>query len=288
MFNRGFITRCAICSLLICSMTSIFAQSFAQTGGKTTKPAPNAANKPSIKAQVMMLGVYHFTAKNDVYNADVDNMLSQKRQAELADLIAHLREFKPTKIIIEAPYGDVKQNERYAQYLAGKLELSGDEVDQIAFRLAKELDHKQLYPIDRKTEFDLDPVKKFAEENGQSDTLKRAFAGAEILTREITERQRRSTVREMLRYMNSQEAIRLNHSIYLLTNKIGKDDHYPGVELVSEWYKRNLLIFSNIQRLAESTQDRLLVIYGQGHAHLLRQFIQDSPDMELVEAGKFL
>ncbi len=287
MFRRPSFTRRARCLWAILCVATIFFQSFAQTGVKT-KPVTDAAGKSSIKAQVMVLATYHFTAKNDVYNADVDNMLSQKRQAELVDLIAHLREFKPTKIIIEAPYGDVLQNERYAQYLAGRLELTANEVDQIAFRLAKELRHKQLYPVDRKTEFDLDPVKKFAEQNGQSETLKRAFAGAETLSREITVRQRRSTVREMLAYMNSREAIQLNHSIYLLTNKIGKDDSYPGVELVSEWYKRNLLIFSNIQRLVESPQDRLLIIYGQGHAHLLRQFIQDSPDMELVEANKFL
>lgn len=284
MFKRRLITCSAICLLTICFTSSIFAQSVMQADAQ---PKP-AANKPAIKAQVMVLGIYHFTAKNDVHNADVDNMLSPKRQAELVDLIEHLREFKPTKIVIEAPYGDVKQNERYLQYLAGKLTLKADEVDQIGFRLAKVLNHKQLYPVDRKTEFDLDPVKKFAEQNGQSEILQRAFAGAEILSREITERQRRSTVREMLSYLNSEEALQLNHSIYLLTNKIGKDDSYPGVELVSEWYKRNLLIFSNIQRLVESPQDRLLIIYGQGHAHLFRQFIQDSPDMELVEASKFL
>jgi hypothetical protein len=287
MFSRHSNTRRARCLWAIFCVTSIFAQCFAQTGVKP-KPTTNAANKPAIKAQVMVLGIYHFTAKNDVYNAAVDNLLSTKRQAEIVDLIAHLRVFKPTKVIIEAPYGDVKQNERYAQYLAGKLALKADEVDQIGFRLAKELEHKQLYPVDRKTPFDLDPVKKFAEQNGQSETLKRAFAGAETLTREISERQRHSTVREMLRYLNSEEALQLNHSIYLLTNKIGKDDSYPGVELVSEWYKRNLLIFSNIQRLVESPQDRLLVIYGQGHAKLFRQFIQDSPDLELVEANKFL
>lgn len=287
MFSRPSFTRRARCFWAILCVALIFAQGLAQTRVKT-KPATNSTNKLLMKAQVMVLGIYHFIAKNDVYNADVDNMLSKKRQAELADLIARLREFKPTKIIIEAPYGDLKQNERYAQYRAGKLELRADEVDQIAFRLAKELKHTQLYPVDRKTEFDLDPVKKFAEQNGQSETLKKAFAAAEILSREISERQPRSTVREMLRYLNSKEAIELNHSIYLLTNKIGKDGSYPGVDLVSEWYKRNLLIFSNIQRLIEAPQDRLLIIYGQGHAHLLRQFIEDSPDMELVEANKFL
>ncbi len=88
--------------------------------------------------------------------------------------------------------------------------------------------------------------------------------------------------------MNSERAIEMNHHLYLIINAVGKDENYAGVDLVSEWYKRNLLIFANVQRLIESPQDRVLIIYGQGHAKLLKQFIQDSPDMELVEVGKYL
>jgi hypothetical protein len=264
---------------------SMFAQSKSQTTGNATGAS---AHKPAGKAQVMVLGLYHFTAKLDVYNLDSDDVMSPKRQAEIADLAAHLREFKPTKIAIEAPYGDTKVNELYASYLAGKHMLKADEVEQIGFRLAKELSHKQLYPLDRKTPFDLEPIQKFAEQNGQSEIVKRAFANAETLTRETNGLQKRSTVREMLRYMNSEREIEMNHHLYLIINAIGKDENYAGVDLVSEWYKRNLLIFANVQRLIKSPQDRVLIIYGQGHAKLLKQFIQDSPDMELVEVGKYL
>ena len=267
----------------ILSAGSVFFQSTALTKGPI-----DDARRPAAKAQVMVLGMYHFAARNDVYNMETDDVMSPKRQSEIADLITHLREFKPTKIIIEAPYGDTKQNEQYAQYLAGKHRLTANEVQQIAFRLAKELDHRQLYPVDRKTSFDLEPVKKFAEQNGQSETLKRAFANAETFIREGNELQRRASVREILRHFNTERAILMNHQIYLMTTRVGKGDEYPGVELVAEWYKRNLLIFANIARLIDSPQERVLVIYGQGHSHLLRQFIQDSSEMELVEVNKFL
>ena len=115
MFRRPSFTRRARCVGAILCVASIFAQGLAQTRVKT-KPVTNATNKSLMKAQVMVLGIYHFPAKNDVYNAAVDNMLSKKRQAELADLIARLREFKPTKIIIEAPYGDLKQNEHLSAH----------------------------------------------------------------------------------------------------------------------------------------------------------------------------
>jgi hypothetical protein len=272
-----------ICPVMILCAGSLFFQNTALTKGFI-----DDANKPTAKAQVMVLGMYHFASRKDVYNMETDDVMSPKRQAEIADLIVHLREFKPTKIVIEAPYGDTKQNEQYAQYLAGKHTLTANEVQQIAFRLAKELNHKQLYPVDRKTPFDLEPVKKFAEQNGQSETLKQAFANAETFMREGNDLQRRATVREILRHFNTQRAILMNHQIYLMTTRVGKGDEYPGVGLVAEWYKRNLLIFANIARLIDSPQERVLVIYGQGHAHLLRQFIQDSPDMELVEVSKYL
>lgn len=273
---------------LICTVTIFCAGSLFSENTALTKGVIDDANKPAAKAQVMVLGMYHFASRKDVYNMETDDVMTPKRQAEIADLITHLREFKPTKIVIEAPYGDTKQNEQYAQYLSGKHTLTANEVQQIAFRLAKELNHKQLYPVDRKTLFDLEPVKKFAEQNGQTETLKRAFANAETFVREGNDLQRRATVREILRHFNSQRAILMNHQIYLMTTGVGKGDEYPGVELAAEWYKRNLLIFANIARLIDSPQERVLVIYGQGHAHLLRQFIQDSPDMELVEVSKYL
>lgn len=272
-----------ICTTVILSAGSVFFHSTALTKGPM-----DDANRPAAKARVMVLGIYHFASGKDVYNMETDDVMSPKRQAEIADLVAHLREFKPTKIVIEAPYGDTKQNEQYTQYLAGKHTLTTNEVQQIAFRLAKELNHRQLYPVDRKTPFDLDPVKRFAEQNGQSETFKRAFANAETFVREGNDLQRRASVREMLRHFNTERMILMNHQIYLMTTGVGKGDEYPGVELVAEWYKRNLLIFANIARLIDSPRERVLVIYGQGHVHLLRQFIQDSPDMELVEAIRFL
>ena len=38
-----------------------------------------------------------------------------------------------------------------------------------------------------------------------------------------------------------------------------------------------------IMRLLTSLDDRALVIYGQGHTKLLRSFMKDSPDLQLVD-----
>jgi hypothetical protein len=288
MFPRSLISL-AICLSGIIYVSSVFAQSKTQAGETSGREAQDRAVVQSAgKAQVMVLGMYHFTAKNDMHNLDSDDVLAAKRQAEITDVVARLRAFNPTKIVIEAPYGDVKKNRQYAEYLAGKYTLTGNEVDQIGFRLAKELKHKQLYPVDLKTPFNYGELLRFAKENDQTGITSRAEDGLKKFVGEINELQKRASVLEMLQAINTERFINANHQTYLIINVVGKDANYIGADLVSEWYKRNLLIFANIQRLIESPTDRVLIIYGQGHAKLLRQFIQDSPDMELVEVSKYL
>ena len=44
----------------------------------------------------------------------------------------------------------------------------------------------------------------------------------------------------------------------------------------------------NFARLIDSPSDRVLVIFGQGHAYTLRELIKSSHDMQLVEANDYL
>lgn len=68
--------RRSVISLAVCLSGVIYAAPvFAQSQRPASSGSSNvgAANKTVEKAQVMVLGMYHFTAKNDVHNLDVDN-----------------------------------------------------------------------------------------------------------------------------------------------------------------------------------------------------------------------
>ena len=56
---------------------------------------------------------------------------------------------------------------------------------------------------------------------------------------------------------------------------------------VANWYARNLHIYANIARVAQPGE-RVLVIMGSGHRPLLRQFVAESPELELVPAERYL
>src|SRR3989449_4952452 len=92
------------------------------------RPAPPAP----ARAEVLVLGVYHMANPGrDIFNMQADDVLSPKRQQEIAELAAVLKRFQPTKIAVEATYGEDVVPKRYADYLAGRSPLSRNEVQQI-------------------------------------------------------------------------------------------------------------------------------------------------------------
>ncbi len=88
--------------------------------------AQTASPNETRRAEVLVLGTYHMANPgHDLFNMPADDVLAPGRQAEIAELAAVLKKFKPTKIAIEND-SQRKLNERYTQYLAGKYVLTAN------------------------------------------------------------------------------------------------------------------------------------------------------------------
>ncbi len=244
----------------------------------------NAVKKPTV----LVLATYHMDNPGlDLMNVQSDNVLTEKRQKEIREFVSLLKRFRPTKISVEAPFGSVKLNEQYSQYLSGEYKLSGDEIDQIGYRLAKESNHRKIYGVDAEGAFDIGRVFAYAAANNQQDTIDRGIAIGKRQVAEVNKLIQTSTIVEIYKAINDQRRINESHEAYLMMSHIGKDKEYPGIDLLAGWYKRNLKIFSNIARVTQSKDDRTLVIIGAGHVKLLQQFIEDSGEYNLERAGKY-
>jgi hypothetical protein len=89
--------------------------------------------------------------------------------------------------------------------------------------------------------------------------------------------------------MNSRELNDLSHAIYFQAFlPIVRGDDYAGADLVSTWYQRNLRIFSNLHQISDNPDDRILIIYGQGHMPLFQRFAEDSPHFRLDDVQEYL
>jgi hypothetical protein len=198
-------------------------------------------------------------------------------------VIEVLKKFQPTKVAIKAPVGSFKVQRQYADYLAGKYTLAANEIDQIGYRLAKEVGHTQVYPVDVQFPFDFEEVAKFADEHQQSKIVNGAFDLAKQEVAKIQDHVDHGTVLETLRFMNDPAQVAKGHSFYMMLADVGSGDAYPGAKLLGEWYQRNMEIYSNIRKLIDKPEDRIVVIYGSGHLYWLERDVIDSGDLKLQQ-----
>ncbi len=239
------------------------------------------------KAQVMVLGVFHMANPGrDIFNLKVDDVLTEKRQKEIAETVAALAKFRPTKIAIESDPGG-KRPQLYQDYLEGKYTLTRNEIDQLGFRLAKELGHKQIYPIDVDGEFPFDKVQEFAKKNGKQAALDEWMAKIPKILEKDSETLKNGTISDLLLAMNQEQRVREDEEAYMDFAQFADGKEFPGPDLLAEWYRRNARIFSNIRSLISSPEERVLVIYGAGHLYWLQRNVLDSRDLELERFGEY-
>jgi hypothetical protein len=267
---------------------------FAATITLTIPALAQQASAAKSRAEVLVLGTYHMANRgHDIFNMQVDDVLAPKRQAEIAQLIEVLKKFNPTKIAVERDLlsqsnsTTTEQAKQYADYLAGKYELSRDEVEQIGFRLAKELGHKTIYPVNADYDFPYQRLVNYAKATGRTKELEEISAGFASKTKAQGEYLTSHTILETLLWLNADEKAEYEIGLYYRLAHFGELGDWAGADLVSDWFRRNMRIFSNVVQLIDSPNERVLVIYGYGHLGWLRNNVSNDPTLRLRELADF-
>jgi hypothetical protein len=259
-------------------ITTAFAQSPA-----TAEVAPPA------RGEVLVLGVYHMNNPGrDVFNMQADDVLAPKRQAELARVIEVLKSFKPTKIAVERDAGDRRINKTYADYVAGNHELTRNEIEQLGFRLAKELGHKQIYPVDADGEFPYPRLQKYVKATDRSTEFTALVDEVGAMVKAQDAYLASHTILETLLYMNAEAKVAQNFAFDFRQAEFGEPYDWAGADLLSDWFRRNMRIYTNIVQLSESRNERILVIYGAGHLGWLQYAFASNPRFRLRQLAEFV
>ncbi len=257
---------------------------------------PEAALSPAVKAdtaQVMVLGTWHMDNPGaDIVNMEADDVLAPARQAELEDLSRRLAAFQPTAIMVETV--SKRPDMLDAGYLAftpDELKTDRNEITQIAYRLAHELGIERVYGVDvREGEIDFFPfgnVQAFEAANGLEVTGA-MIAEVRVEAAKFSEAQKTDTISELLARHNDPAQITAMHNqFYYGLLELADAETQPGAQLNYGWYARNVLTFSKIAATTEPG-DRVIVLFGSGHAYWLRHFAESAPGFELVEPVPYL
>jgi len=95
-------------------------------------------------------------------------------------------------------------------------------------------------------------------------------------------------VLETLLYMNADGKVAQDVAFYYRQAHFGEPGDWAGADLVSDWFRRNMRIYSNIAQLVDSPNERVLVIYGAGHLGWLRHNFASDPSFRLRKLADFV
>jgi hypothetical protein len=240
--------------------------------------------------RVMVLGTFHFANPGlDLANAQVDDVLQPRRQAELQALAESLARFAPTVVAVERGADEVPDRalKSYAEYLAGKGQDDRNEIVQVGFRLARLAGLQRVVGIDTHGDFPFDALQAWAQRHGRAPDLQKEIEDIQSRVKRMEAQQKTHTISQVLRDMNQPAAIREENGFYMRMLAFGAGSQQPGAALHGAWTARNIAICARLAQVARPG-DRVVVVYGAGHSHALRQCVSDMPGWQLVEAVDYL
>lgn len=242
------------------------------------------------KIKVYIVGTFHFDGSaGDVYKTAKEDMRTPDNQRQLNDLVGRLAKTSPDKIFVEwtadrQGYVDTTYN----LYRQNEFELGNNEVYQVGYRLGKLLNLPRIYCADAGGDFDYDSVLAYAVQHHQSDILADLNHPKDSIARLISARigaiysyyQSPSghTLTDVIISNNTPEVIASGADLYnLVYARIGDGQDYPGADLASDFYRRNMRIYTNILRQIDIAHDKAILIYiGSGHVSFLREIFASS------------
>jgi hypothetical protein len=242
----------------------------------------------------LVLGTFHFN----------NSVLSAENQDEISAFVGLLQAYKPTKILVEWEPNNAEQtNQNYQKFLNNQFSIKekANEVYQLGFKLAKKMNHQQIYLFDDQTEYE-GVLTSFLDENNEfsfnqfvqyakdhdsgfynkfEDILTKTFRQNEVLIKSLP-------LSKKIAVLNSPQYQHINgQRMQMFEVRVGIQKNWVGPDWLGRWYRRNIRMLGNILKYAEKG-DRLLIIVGDNHKWLLDELIEKTPDFKLDSSWDLL
>jgi hypothetical protein len=247
------------------------------------------------QTQIMTLGVFHFSFPNldAVKTAEEDkiSVLDEPWQSEIVAIAKAMEEFRPTIIAIELnPSEQERIDSLYQLYRVGAWELQTNEVQQLGFRIARNLGIGKLYCVDDMGRHYDNILEIFGDSNRKS-AFENYFLTSPYKQKMQRQAPRVESIIDELLFQNHPDQVRHGLESYFLHPFKYEENpgDFTGVDFeTGRWFNRNLRILRNVQRIERTPEDRILLIIGHGHLNLLNIYFDIAPEFELVSPLPYL
>jgi hypothetical protein len=248
--------------------------------------------KSGKQPKILLVGTFHFAYfDQDQYKTEENNrvnILSEKRQKEVLELVDYIAKFKPNKIFVEDFNKDNILMKNYKNYKNGTYKLTADEIDQIAFRLLDRFQLDTIYGVDARTIahdlFENDStktyimsVKKGLNNENISPTLEKYYKWYQLDDKYLME----NSLLNYFKQLNSEKYQQRGFYSMFLTSF--KNKNINGADdLTLDLLSRNIRILHKITQNITSEEDRTLILFGSSHSEFFKMFFETSPEYELI------
>ena len=240
-----------------------------------------------MKPKVLIVGTFHFEGSEDYVQVDAPDILSEAKKDEVKEVVRRLAKFEPAKIAVEFKKDKSRVlQEQYGNYLKGTYQLTVNEIDQIGFRLAKQMNHKEIFAVDWMENVghrSIGEVMEWAKEH-QRDLFE--YISETLIPQVVYDVT--GPLPAVLKKINEDERTKLDHKLYMHLARVGEKTNYVGIDWVRWWYQRNLIIYHNLLSLIEQDSERILLLIGSGHIYLVRQFLKESGLVDIAGVEEYL
>lgn len=269
--------------------------------GKVKEETKLKSVENSNTKQVLLVGTFHYNNPGaDVAKTKTFDILKESSQLELEKLSNYIKAYNPTKIFVEWPFDEQKElDSLYRLYKEDKYfendSLSDfylkNEIFQFAFRIAKKNNLDKVYGIDYdKTDFPYGKVMNDIEDNNQTELKEKIENTIANLSQDFDNMiNNDASLTELTLALNTKEINFASNNLHNnLISMAGSPNDLNGVYLTSEWYKRNLYMWSLIQKNTLESDKKIMVLAGSSHTAMIELFINGNKNWETKELKEII
>ena len=243
------------------------------------------------QTQVLMIGTFHFENPgldaSKLKSLDIKSVAVQK---EIDNIIAVIVKFKPQRVLVEYPYQDQnKLDQLYQDFLAEKI-MSGlndkSEIYQIGFKSGKALGLNKIDAIDYRMNLTgTDSVMKVMTQAKQEQLMQAIPEYIKNISSNFNNLvQSGASLTDILLAQNTQTYRNADLGFYTnLLTKAGEPNNFIGADVAAQWYKRNIYMYSLIQKKISPDDQKVMIILGASHIAALEVFFKLNPAYKIVE-----
>ncbi|SIR18008.1 DUF5694 domain-containing protein [Maribacter ulvicola] len=230
----------------------------------------------SNKIRVLNFGTAHLSHTSDA-NSSMINLKDPKELEDLKKMVKKIAEFRPTVILLELePKNNQYIKETYEKYKVDqthRLNYS-DELNSIGLEVGRLSKTERIYGIDSQIGFDYPSLIELANQN-KTDSL--------FVTKMMGYYKKLNSLKlkEQFIEMNTKQSKMKTFNFYNFLATQHSENNYEGAKVISEFYERNLRMYSNLNDLQLTKNDRIFILAGATHTAYLDIFIGNSDKFQL-------